>query len=135
MTVVPYPATFAPIYPNGLCWEQTLRSKVFLFPLRRWPGHAMRRCMINISALFLLPAGDPHMTGFLGQKFDFTGDDGQWYNLVSDGSSTHINMRVTSPVPSLPVITYITGLSIMASDSAGIDHSIAITVKVSTTHE
>ena len=48
------------------------------------------------------------MTGFLGQKFDFTGEDGGWYSLIAD-ANMHINMRVTSPVPDLPEITYITG--------------------------
>lgn len=48
------------------------------------------------------------MTGFMGQKFDFTGEDGEWYALIAD-DNMNINMRVTSPVPELPVITYITG--------------------------
>eukprot|EP00903_Cladosiphon_okamuranus_P022788 g20980.t1 len=73
--------------------------------------------------------GDPHMTGFLGQKFDFTGEDGQWYCLLDDGPSMHLNMRVTTPVPSLPVITYITGLSVMTADVEGVDHTIEISVK------
>eukprot|EP00903_Cladosiphon_okamuranus_P020054 g18420.t1 len=73
--------------------------------------------------------GDPHMTGFLGQKFDFTGEDGEWYCLLDDGPSMHLNMRVTAPVPSLPVITYITGLSVITADVEGVDHSIEISVK------
>ena len=48
------------------------------------------------------------MTGFLGQKFDFTGEDGGWYVLVAD-EDLNINMRVTAAVPGLPEITYITG--------------------------
>eukprot|EP00752_Nemacystus_decipiens_P009958 g8881.t1 len=72
--------------------------------------------------------GDPHMTGFLGQKFDFTGEDGDWYCLVNDGPSMHLNMRVTAPVPSVPEITYITGLSMITTDAQGIDHTIEITV-------
>lgn len=68
------------------------------------------------------------MTGFLGQKFDFTGEDGDWYCLLEDGSSMHLNMRVTSPVPSLPEITYITGLSIITTDVQGVDHTIEIFV-------
>ncbi|CAM9241198.1 unnamed protein product [Ectocarpus sp. 13 AM-2016] len=52
--------------------------------------------------------GDPHMTGFLGQKFDFTGEDGGWYSVIAD-SNMNVNMRVTSPVAELPEITYITG--------------------------
>ncbi|CAM9763993.1 unnamed protein product, partial [Hapterophycus canaliculatus] len=73
--------------------------------------------------------GDPHMTGFLGQKFDFTGEDGGYYALVSDLPSMHMNMRVTSPVPELPIITYITGLSILTTDSDGVAHSIVIEAK------
>eukprot|EP00903_Cladosiphon_okamuranus_P021427 g19696.t1 len=72
--------------------------------------------------------GDPHMTGFLGQKFDFTGEDGAWYCLVNDGPSMHLNMRVTAPVPSVPEITYITGLSMITKDVEGVDHTIEISV-------
>ncbi|CAM9530170.1 unnamed protein product [Ectocarpus fasciculatus] len=71
--------------------------------------------------------GDPHMTGFLGQKFDFTGEDGEWYSVIAD-SNMHVNMRVTSPVADLPEITYITGLSVLTTDSDGFDHSIVIEV-------
>ncbi|CAM9894902.1 unnamed protein product, partial [Ectocarpus fasciculatus] len=71
--------------------------------------------------------GDPHMTGFLGQKFDFTGEDGAWYCLVNDGPF-HLNMRVTTPVPAVPQITYITGLSVITTDVQGVDHTIEITV-------
>lgn len=74
------------------------------------------------------PAGDPHMTGFRGQKFDFTGEDGGWYAVVSALPAIHLNMRVTSPVPSLPEITYITGISIQATDAGGVDHTIIISV-------
>lgn len=68
------------------------------------------------------------MTGFRGQKFDFTGDDGGWYSVVSALPSIHLNMRVTSPVPSVPEITYITGISIMTTDADDVDHSIVIAV-------
>ena len=37
-------------------------------------------------------------------------------------------MRVTSPVAELPEITYITGLSILTTDTDGLDHSIVIQV-------
>ncbi|CAB1100369.1 unnamed protein product [Ectocarpus sp. CCAP 1310/34] len=73
--------------------------------------------------------GDPHMTGFHGQKFDFTGNDGQWYCLISDLPSMHLNMRVTAPVSSRPDITYITGLSLITTDDDGQEHSIIISVK------
>eukprot|EP00903_Cladosiphon_okamuranus_P009792 g9309.t1 len=75
-----------------------------------------------------LACGDPHMTGFRGQTFDFTGEDGEWYCLISDLPSMHLNMRVTTPVPSLPEITYITGLSIVTTDAEGFDHNIVIEV-------
>lgn len=38
---------------------------------------------------------------------------------------------VTSPVPELPEITYITGVSVLTKDGEGQEHSIVITVKVS----
>ena len=69
------------------------------------------------------------MTGFLGQKFDFTGDDNSWYALISSPPSVHINMRVSAPVPSLPEITYITGLSVLTTDYDGDEHSMVIEVK------
>ena len=72
--------------------------------------------------------GDPHMTGFRGQKFDFTGDDGGWYSVLSVLPDIHLNMRVTSPVPSVPEITYITGISIKTTDAAGVEHTIVIQV-------
>eukprot|EP00903_Cladosiphon_okamuranus_P018942 g17420.t1 len=72
--------------------------------------------------------GDPHMTGFRGQKFDFTGEDGGWYSVLSALPDVHLNMRVTSPVPSVPEITYITGISIKTTDAIGVEHSIVITV-------
>eukprot|EP00903_Cladosiphon_okamuranus_P011805 g11093.t1 len=68
------------------------------------------------------------MTGFLGQKFDFTGEDGGWYALIAD-VNLNINMRVTSPVSDIPEITYITGLSVVTTDADGLDHSIVIEVK------
>ncbi|CAM9380344.1 unnamed protein product [Ectocarpus sp. 8 AP-2014] len=71
--------------------------------------------------------GDPHMTGFLGQKFDFTGEDGGWYSVIAD-SNMNVNMRVTSPVADLPEITYITGLSVLTTDTDGLEHSIVIEV-------
>ncbi|CAM9891998.1 unnamed protein product [Scytosiphon promiscuus] len=72
--------------------------------------------------------GDPHMTGFRGQKFDFNGEDGAWYSVISSEPSVHLNMRVTSPVPSLPEITYITGVSLLTTDQDGLDHTIVIQV-------
>lgn len=42
---------------------------------------------------------------------------------------TYLRQRVSSPVPEFPVITYITGLTVLALDSDGIAHSIVIEVK------
>eukprot|EP00752_Nemacystus_decipiens_P015530 g13857.t1 len=72
--------------------------------------------------------GDPHMTGFLGQKFDFTGLDGEYYCLIKD-DHIQVSMRVTSPVPSVPEITYITGLSVLTTDADGFDHAVVIEVR------
>ena len=69
------------------------------------------------------------MTGFRGQKFDFTGENGAWYAILSDLPYMHLNMRVTSPVPSVPEITYITAVSIITTDADGRDHTIVISVK------
>lgn len=67
------------------------------------------------------------MTGFSGQKFDFTGEDGAWYALISDPPSLQLNMRVTVPFPSLPEITYITGFALLTTDDVGFHHSIVVT--------
>ncbi|CAM9895562.1 unnamed protein product, partial [Ectocarpus sp. 13 AM-2016] len=72
--------------------------------------------------------GDPHMTGFRGQRFDFTGEDDGWYAILSDLPNIHLHMRVTSPVPSVPEITYITGISIKTTDANNVDHTILISV-------
>ena len=68
------------------------------------------------------------MTGFRGQRFDFTGEDGAWYAILSALPSVHLNMRVTSPIPSVPEITYITGIAINTTDAAGVAHTIVISV-------
>lgn len=68
------------------------------------------------------------MTGFFGQKFDFTGNDGSWYALMAD-VDLHVNVRVTAPLPDLPDITYITGLSVLTTGSDGLEHSIVIEVR------
>ena len=69
------------------------------------------------------------MTGFFGQKFDFTGNDNGWYALISDPPTMQINMRVTVPVPSVPETTYITGFSVLTTDDDGLDHSIVVAAK------
>ncbi|CAN0121343.1 unnamed protein product [Scytosiphon promiscuus] len=86
-------------------------------------------CIDKSSAEYDVGAcGDPHMMGFLGQKFDFTGEDGAWYSLIAD-LNMNVNMRVTAPVPNFPEITYITGLSILTTDANGFDHIIIVEVK------
>lgn len=47
---------------------------------------------IDLGGAFLR-IGDPHMTGFRGQEFDFTGIDGEWYAVFSSPPSMHVNMR------------------------------------------
>ena len=68
------------------------------------------------------------MTGFRGQKFDFTGSDNGWYAVVSDLPNVHLNMRVTSPVSSVPEITYITGISLVTMDADGMHHTVTVSV-------
>ena len=87
-----------------------------------------RRLILSLTYHHVPESGDPHMTGFLGQKFDFTGEDGGWYCLIKD-DNMQVSMRVTTPVPSVPEITYITGLSVLTKDVDGSDHDIVIQVK------
>ncbi|CAN0152013.1 unnamed protein product [Scytosiphon promiscuus] len=68
------------------------------------------------------------MTGFRGQKFDFVGEDEEWYCVLQDGAELQLNMRVTSPVPSVPEITYITGISVRTIDLDGLSHTIVVQV-------
>lgn len=72
--------------------------------------------------------GDPHLAGFRGQKFDFTGEEGAWYSMVYDGPCLSVNMRITAPVPETPAITYITGVGMTLCDSMGVSHTIELTV-------
>lgn len=73
--------------------------------------------------------GDPHLVGFRGQKFDFTGEDGLWYALVSDGPCHQTNIRITAPVPESPEITYITGVALLLCDAESNRHTVEITVE------
>lgn len=41
------------------------------------------------------------MTGYRGQKFDFTGIDDKWYALFSSPPSIHVNMRGKPQPPGL----------------------------------
>lgn len=83
----------------------------------------------RINGRLPLEIDDPHMTGFSGQKFDFTGEEGAWYALVSEPPSLHLNIRVTVPVPSMPETTYITGFALLTTDDVGLNHSIVVTAK------
>ena len=43
---------------------------------------------------------DPHMKGLRGQKIDWSGIDGGWYNMVKDDTvNLHVNVRVTASLP------------------------------------
>ena len=45
-----------------------------------------------VASLLVSRSGDPHMTGFLVRKFDYTGEDGKWHSLISDLPGLHLNM-------------------------------------------
>ena len=70
--------------------------------------------------------GDPHMKGLRGQKIDWSGVDGAWYNLIRDeDANLHVNVRVTAPLPEeFPDRQLITGLSVLSEG-----HSFVIDVK------
>ena len=69
---------------------------------------------------------DPHMRGLRGQKIDWSGVDGAWYNMIKDeGVSLHVNVRLTAPLPQeFPDRQLITGLSVLSEG-----HSLVIEVK------
>ena len=69
---------------------------------------------------------DPHMKGLRGQKIDWSGIDGGWYNMVKDDTvNLHVNVRVTAPLPEeFPDRQLITGLSVLSEG-----HSLVIEVK------
>lgn len=94
--------TFRELNPRGSYNEIVFLTDLSLICTR------LMSCIRSTVHFVVLSSGDPHMTGFLGQKFDFTGEDGAWYCLIAD-ENININMRVTSPVVDLPEITYITG--------------------------
>ena len=72
-------------------------------------------------------SGDPHMFGFKGQKFDFTGKEDTWYALVHDRDIA-INMHITAPVPGVEEITYITGLGLSLMGADSIMHTVEIII-------
>ena len=69
---------------------------------------------------------DPHMKGLRGQKIDWSGIDGGWYNMVKDGDADLlVNIRLTAPLPEeFPDRQLITGLSVLSEG-----HSLTIEVK------
>lgn len=69
------------------------------------------------------------MTGFHGQKFDFTGDDGGWDAHISYPRPMQIHVRTTAPFLFFPVIACIAGRSLVNTDANGSDHTAVISVK------
>ena len=69
---------------------------------------------------------DPHMKGLRGQKIDWSGIDGEWYNMVKDDNAGfHVNVRVTAPLrEEFPDRQLITGLSVLSEG-----HSLVVEVK------
>ena len=65
------------------------------------------------------------MKGLRGQKIDWSGVDGAWYNMVKDSDAgLHVNVRVTAPLPEeFPDRQLITGLSVMSEG-----HSLVVEV-------
>ena len=56
------------------------------------------------------------MTGMLGQRFDWSGEDKGWYSLVSDGQDFQLNVRVTAPMPEeFPDRQLVSAVSILSS--------------------
>ncbi|CAM9798188.1 unnamed protein product [Laminaria digitata] len=39
------------------------------------------------------------MVGLLGQTIDWAGADSAWSCLFSEGSDTHVNVRLSAPMP------------------------------------
>ena len=66
------------------------------------------------------------MKGLRGQKIDWSGIDGGWYNMLKDDTvNLNVNVRVTAPLPEeFPDRQLITGLSVLSEG-----HSLVIEVK------
>ena len=66
------------------------------------------------------------MKGLRGQKIDWSGVDGAWYNMIKDEDvNLHLNVRLTAPLPDeFPDRQLITGLSLLSEG-----HSYVIEVK------
>ena len=69
---------------------------------------------------------DPHMKGLRGQKIDWSGVDGAWYNMIRDEEvDLYVNVRLTAPLPEeFPDRQLITGLGLLSEG-----HSLVIEVK------
>ncbi|CAN0252997.1 unnamed protein product [Scytosiphon promiscuus] len=69
------------------------------------------------------------MTGLLGQKIDWIGEDGAWYNLVMDPAFT-MNARVTAPMSAeFPDRQLITGLAlIFTNEDGGTEQSVVFEI-------
>ncbi|MEP3106868.1 MAG: hypothetical protein ABJO54_07375 [Hyphomicrobiales bacterium] len=67
-----------------------------------------------------------YMEGLRGQKIEWSGVDGAWYNLIRDEEvRLHVNVRMTAPMPEeFPDRHFITGLSVLSEG-----HSLVIEVK------
>lgn len=80
---------------------------------------------IGIIVQFGLVVDDPHVTGLLGQKFDWYGEDGGWYAFLS-AEQLRMNMRVNSYLPeTFPERQLITGVALITEGG----HSVTIEVK------
>lgn len=78
---------------------------------------------ININQL----VGDPHMTGLLGQRIDWAGEDGAWYCLISNGPDFHLNVRLTAPMPvEFPERQLVSAVNIITDNGL---HSLLVEVK------
>lgn len=77
--------------------------------------------------------GDPHMIGFHGQKIDWKGEDGGWYNIMFDTvADIQMNVRLTAPLAEdFPERQLITGFALKYDD----DHSVVIETKKPKTTE
>lgn len=83
----------------------------------------------NFCTNYVCAHGDPHMVGFQHQKFDFTGEDGEWYALIHDQvMEVDMNMRVTQPMPHVSEVTYITGLGISVMGADDEKHTFEIVI-------
>jgi len=61
-------------------------------------------------------SGDPHFRGFRGQSFDFQGEKGKVFNIISDKYSS-VNARFSDPThDSRKLVTYMTSFGVQYAD-------------------